>query len=104
MQSLESKSSRQTPKSFETESRPETFDTETETPKNGSRDTSRNRDHVSRLHHWYRQKQYQNLSIFVTTWMQRYGISQKHEPMSFWNLATLKYRKSFEISLQQNIC
>jgi len=33
----------------ETETRPETF--ETETPKNGSRHTSRDRDQVSRLHH-----------------------------------------------------
>jgi len=31
--------------------RPETF--ETETSKNGSRDTSRDWDQVSRLHHWY---------------------------------------------------
>ena len=45
MQSLQTKSSR--PKSFETETRPETL--ETETPKNGSRD----RDQVSRLHHWW---------------------------------------------------
>ena len=43
------KSSR--PRSFETETqtKPETF--ETETPKNGSRDASRDRDQVSRLHH-----------------------------------------------------
>jgi len=34
------------PLTFETETRPETF--ETETSKNGSRD----RDQVSRLHHW----------------------------------------------------
>jgi len=47
MQSFETKSSR--PKSFETETRPETF--EIEAPKNGSLDTSRNRDQVSRLHH-----------------------------------------------------
>ena len=54
MQSLETKSSRPRPKSFETETemRPETFETETETPKNGSRDMSRHRDQVSRLHHW----------------------------------------------------
>jgi len=52
MQSLETKISRPKPKSFETETRPETFETETETPKNGSRDTSRHRDQVSRLHHW----------------------------------------------------
>jgi len=39
MQSVETKSSR--PKSFETE-----------TPENGSRDTSQDRDQVSRLHHW----------------------------------------------------
>jgi len=32
--------------------RPETFETETETPRNGSRNTSRDRDQVSRLHHW----------------------------------------------------
>jgi len=34
--------------------RPETFETETktETQENGSRDTSRDRDQVSRLHHW----------------------------------------------------
>jgi len=50
MQSLETKSSRPRPKSFETETRPETF--ETETSKNGSRDASRDRDQVSRLHHW----------------------------------------------------
>jgi len=31
--------------------RDETF--ETETSKNGARDASRDRDHVSRLHHWY---------------------------------------------------
>jgi len=43
MQSLEVKSSRPRPKSFETE---------TETSKNGSRDASRDRDQVSRLHHW----------------------------------------------------
>jgi len=49
MQSLETKSSRPRPKSFETETRPETF--ETETWKIGSRDTSRDRDQVSRLHH-----------------------------------------------------
>jgi len=49
MQSLETKSSR--PKSFETETRLETF--ETETPKNGSRDTSRDREQVSRLRHWW---------------------------------------------------
>jgi len=49
MQSLEMKSSR--PKSFKTETRPET--SETETPENWSRDTSRDRDQVSRLHHWY---------------------------------------------------
>jgi len=50
MQSLETKSSRPRPKSFktETETRPETF--ETETSKNGSRDASRDRDQVSRLH------------------------------------------------------
>ena len=35
---------------FETETRPETF--ETETSKNGSRDSSRDRDQVSRLHRW----------------------------------------------------
>jgi len=52
MQSLETKSSRPRTKCFETESetRPETF--ETETSKNGSRDESRDRDQVSRLHHW----------------------------------------------------
>jgi len=49
MQSLETKTSRPRPKSFETVTRPETF--ETETPKNGSRDASRDRDQVSRLHH-----------------------------------------------------
>jgi len=49
MQSLETKSSRPRLKSFETETRPETF--ETETPKNDSRDASRDRDQVSRLHH-----------------------------------------------------
>jgi len=47
MRSLETNSSR--PNSFETETRPEIF--ETETPKNGPRDTSRDRDQVSRLHH-----------------------------------------------------
>jgi len=36
---------------LETETRPETF--ETETPKNESRDASRDRDQVSRLHHWF---------------------------------------------------
>jgi len=50
MQSLETKISRPRPKS-ETETRPETF--ETETPKSGSRDMSRDRDQASRLHHWY---------------------------------------------------
>ena len=50
MQSLETKSSRSRPKSFETETRPKIF--ETETPKNGSRDTSRDRDQLARLHHW----------------------------------------------------
>jgi len=49
MQSIETKSWRLRPKSFETETKPETF--ETETPKSGSRDTSRDRDQVSRLHH-----------------------------------------------------
>jgi len=48
MQSLETKSSRPRPKSFETETRPETFETEIEISKNGSRD----REQVSRLHHW----------------------------------------------------
>jgi len=43
MQSLETKSSRPRPKSFETE---------TKTLKNGSRDAYRDRDQVSRLHHW----------------------------------------------------
>jgi len=57
MQSLETKSSRRRPKSFETETRPETFETETETTKNGSRDTSRDRDQVSRLHHCSRHLQ-----------------------------------------------
>ena len=56
MQSLETKSSRPRPKSFETETetRPETFKTETEsgTPTNGSRDTSRDRVQFSRLHQW----------------------------------------------------
>jgi len=53
MQSLETKSSRPRSKSFENETKmkPETF--KTEAPKNGSRDTSRDRDQVSRLHHWY---------------------------------------------------
>ena len=48
---LETKDSR--PKLFETETRPETLETETktETQENGSRDTSRDRDQVSRLHH-----------------------------------------------------
>jgi len=32
--------------------RPETFETKTETRKNGSRDEPRDRDQVSRLHHW----------------------------------------------------
>jgi len=32
--------------------RPETFETETETRKNGSRDESGDRDQVLRLHHW----------------------------------------------------
>jgi len=49
MQSLETKSLRPRPKSFETETRPETF----ETPENGYWDTSRDRDQVSSLHHWY---------------------------------------------------
>jgi len=39
MQSLETKNSRPRPKSLETETRPETVKTETETPKNGSRDS-----------------------------------------------------------------
>jgi len=52
MQSLETKSSRPKPKSFETETRPETFETENETSKNGPRDASRDRDQVSRLQHW----------------------------------------------------
>jgi len=56
MQSLETESSRPIPKFFETETRPETFETETETPKNGSRDTSRDRDLVSRLHHCWNQR------------------------------------------------
>jgi len=51
MQSLETKSSRPRPKSFETEARPETFETEAATSKDGSRDASRDRDQVSRLHH-----------------------------------------------------
>jgi len=38
-------------------SRPETF--ETETRKNGSRDESRDRVQVSRLHHWYLNKRMQ---------------------------------------------
>jgi len=50
MQSFETKSSRQ--KSFGTETRPETFETKTETLKNGSRDMSRDRNQVSRLHHY----------------------------------------------------
>jgi len=43
------------PKSFKTETRPETFETETETEtaKNWCRDTSRDRDQVSKLHHWW---------------------------------------------------
>jgi len=45
MQSLETKSSRPRPKSFETETRPKTFETETR-KKRVSR-------HVSRLHHWF---------------------------------------------------
>jgi len=56
MQSLETKSSRPRPKSFqtETETRSETFeiDTKTATSKNGSLDASRDRVQVSRLHHW----------------------------------------------------
>jgi len=44
------------PETIETETRPETFKTKTETRKNGSwdesRDESRDRDQVSRLHHW----------------------------------------------------
>ena len=56
MQSLETKSSRPRPKSFETERRPNTFDTETETSKNGSRDASRDGDQVSRLHHFLKPK------------------------------------------------
>jgi len=51
MQSLETKSSRPRPKSFETETRLETFETETKTSKNGSRDASGDRDQVPRLHH-----------------------------------------------------
>jgi len=39
MQNLTTKSSRPRPKSFETETRSETFETETDTPKNGSRDS-----------------------------------------------------------------
>jgi len=42
----------QRPETIETDTRPETFKTETETRKNGSRDSSRDRDQVSRLHHW----------------------------------------------------
>jgi len=55
MQSLETKSSRPRPKSFETETRPETF--ETETWRNGSQDTTRDQDQVSRLHHWQQHPQ-----------------------------------------------
>jgi len=51
MQRLETKSSSPRPKSFETETRRETF--ETETSKNWSRDASRDWDQVSRLHRWY---------------------------------------------------
>jgi len=51
MQNLETESLRPRLKSFETETTPETF--KTETRKHGSRDTSRDRDQVSRLHHWY---------------------------------------------------
>jgi len=55
MESLEMKISRPRPTSLETETRSKTFETETETPRrNGSRDTSRDRDHVSRLHHWWK--------------------------------------------------
>jgi len=53
MQSLETKSSGPRPKSFETETRPEILEIETETSKNGSRDASRDRDQVSRIHHCY---------------------------------------------------
>jgi len=49
MQSFKTKSSRPRPKSFKSETRSETF--ETETSKNGSRDMSRDRDQVSRLNH-----------------------------------------------------
>ena len=52
------------PKTFETETetRPEIFETETETRKDGSRDQSRDRDQVSRLHHWFL------VLIFILAW------------------------------------
>jgi len=56
MQSLETKSSRPRPKrkslETQTDTTPETFETETETPKYGFRHTPQDRDQVSRLHHW----------------------------------------------------
>ena len=66
MQSLETKSSRPRPKSFETETRPETF--ETETSKNGSRDASRDRDQVSRLHHCWAVASYCSELNFQLRW------------------------------------
>jgi len=39
------------PAAFETETRPETFEIETRT--NGSQDSSRDQNQVSRLHHWW---------------------------------------------------
>jgi len=65
MQRLETKSPR--PKSFEIENRPEIF--ETETSKNGSQDASRDRDQVTRLHHW-----------FLTGW--KFPTSGKFHPCS----------------------
>jgi len=70
MQSLETKSSRPRPRP-----RPETFETETETSKYRSRDASRDRDQVSRLHHWLLEVQGEVLKTqvlikFVVIWSQ----------------------------------
>jgi len=104
MQSLETKSSRPSPKSFETETRPETFEIETrpetfetETWKNGSRDW----DQVSRLHHCHIVSIYQiNFSFFMSSINGRYILLVRQYSF-LWNISKVAHQFSESQFLNQ---
>ena len=84
--------------SFETETRPETF--ETESRKNGSRDESRDRNQVSRLHHW----QLFTYAVWFYSNHTRYPTTLRRKTRTKFALIQLKVELNWYLKLCYHWC